>query len=82
MRRVNLLSLGLVKDQAARDALRAIELASAEVDLTDIANAFSVSGTYTKTRTLNVTSPTLANAVAVLATFIDDCKRGGTNRST
>ena len=82
MRRVNLSSLGLVQDQAARDALRSIELASAEVDITDIANAFTVSGSYTKTRTLNVTSPTLANAVAVLATFIDDCKRGGTNRST
>jgi hypothetical protein len=82
MRRVNLTGLGFIKDPATRDALQAIELASAEVDLTDIASAFSVTGTYTPTRTLNVTAPTLANAVAVLATFIDDCKRGGTFRST
>jgi hypothetical protein len=82
MRRVNLTGLGFVQDPAIRSALQAIELASAEVDLLDIANAFTVSGTYTQTRTLNVTAPTLANAVAFLATFIDDCKRGGSNRST
>jgi hypothetical protein len=82
MRRVNLTGLGFITDPATRSALQAIELASAEVDLLDIANAFIVSGTYTPTRTLNVTTPTLANAVAFLATFIDDCKRGGSNRST
>jgi hypothetical protein len=82
VRRVNLTGLGFIQDPAVRSALQAIELASAEVDLTDIASAFTVSGAYTQTRSLNVTSPTLANAVAVLATFIDDCKRGGTNRST
>jgi hypothetical protein len=77
-----LLNLGSVQDPSVKTALQAIQLASAQVDLTDIANAFTVSGTYTQTRTLNVTSPTLANAVAVLATFIDDCKRGGQHRST
>lgn len=82
MRRVNLFGLGAIKDPAARDALKEIELASAEADLLDIANAFTVSGNYTPTRTLNVTAPTLANAVAVLATFLDDCKRGGTHRTT
>lgn len=82
MRRVNLIGVGMVQDPAAKAALQALELASAEVDLTDIANAFTVSGTYIRTTTLNVTSPTLANAVAFLATFIDDCKRGGANRST
>jgi hypothetical protein len=82
MRRVNLNMVGLITDPNARAAVQAIELASAEVDLTDISNAFTVSGTYTQTRTLNVTSPTLANIAAVLATFIDDCKRGGQYRST
>jgi hypothetical protein len=82
MRPVKLHELGNIKDTPVATALREIELASAEVDLTDIAIAFTISGTYTPTRTLNVTSPTLANAVAVLATFIDDCKRGGPNRST
>lgn len=82
MRRVNLNMVGLITDPNARAAVQAIELASAEVDLTDISNAFTVSGTYTQTRTLNVTTPTLANIAAVLATFIDDCKRGGQYRST
>lgn len=82
MRRVNLTGVGLVQDPAARQSLRELELASAEVDLTDIATAFTISGSYTRTTTLNVSAPTLANAVAFLATFIDDCKRGGANRST
>jgi hypothetical protein len=82
MRRVNLAGLGLIQDPGVRSALQEIALASAEVDLLDIANAFTVSGTYTRTTSLNVTTPTLANAVAFLATFIDDCKRGGANRST
>ena len=82
MRRVNLTQIGLIKDQATRDAIRELELASAEVDLLDIANAFSVNGTFTETRVLNVTSPTLANAVAVLATFLADCRRGGQHRTT
>jgi hypothetical protein len=82
MRRVNLNMLGLITDPSTRAALQALELASAEVDLTDISNAFTVSGTYTQTRILNVTTPTLANIAAVLATFIDDCKRGGQYRST
>ena len=82
MKRVTLVSVGLVKDDAVRSALKEIEGASAEFNLLDIASAFSMNGTYTQTRVLNVTSPTLANAVAFLATFIDDCKRGGANRST
>lgn len=82
MKRVTLVSVGFVQDPAARSALKEIEGASAEFNLLDIANAFSMNGAYTQTRVLNVTAPTLANAVAFLATFIDDCKRGGANRST
>lgn len=83
MRRVNLTgSLGFIKDQATRTALQELESASAENDLLDIANEFTISGSYVRTTTLNVTTPTLANAVAFLATFIDDCKRGGAHRTT
>ena len=82
MRRVTLAQVGMVKDQPARDSLKEIELASAEFNLVDIANAFTVTGTFTETRVLNVTSPTLANIAAVLATFIADCKRGGQHRTT
>ena len=55
--------------------------ASQSGDITDIGGAFTVTGTYTPTRTLNVTSPTLANVVAVLATLIADLKAGGANRT-
>ena len=82
MKRVTLVSVGFVKDEAVRSALKEIEGASAEFNLLDIANAFTMNGSYTQTRELNVTSPTLANAVAFLATFIDDCKRGGATRTT
>lgn len=82
MRAVNLNNLGAIKDPAVRQAIREVELASAEFNLVDIANAFTVNDTFTETRELNVSSPTLANAVAVIATFIADCKRGGQHRTT
>lgn len=81
MRPVNLPQIGTVRDPIAREAFKEIELASKEVDLLDIANAFTVNGSFTETRELNVTAPTLANAVAFLATFIADCKRGGQHRT-
>lgn len=56
--------------------------ASNENDTIDISNAFTIQGTFTATRTLNVTAPTLANVAAVLATLIQDMQRGGTNRNT
>ena len=55
--------------------------ASQSGDITDIGGAFTVTGTYTPTRTLNVTSPTLANVAAVLATLIADLNAGGANRT-
>lgn len=82
MRRVNLSQIGRIKDPAAQDAIREIERASAEVDLLDIANAFTITGTYTETRTLNVGTSTLAETQAFVATFISDCKRGGQHRAT
>jgi len=82
MRRVNVSSLGMVKDDAARSILQAIIKASAEVDTTDIFAPYSIMGSFTETRDLNVTSPSLANIAAVLATIIADCKRGGQHRTT
>lgn len=82
MRRVNISSVGTVQDPAARAILQAIVKASAEVDTTDIFAPYSITGTFTETRVLNVTSPTLANIAAVLATIITDCKRGGQHRTT
>ena len=82
MRRVNFNAAGLIKDDVARDAIKAIIRASAEVGTTDIFAPYSITGTFTETRDLNVTSPTLANIAAVLATIITDCKRGGQHRTT
>lgn len=56
--------------------------ASQSGDIVDIGNAYTITGTFTPTRNLNVTAPTLANAVAVLATLISDLKSGGANRTT
>ena len=74
--------IGRVKDPATADALKEIELASAEFNILDIASAFTITGSYTDTRTLNVGVSTLAETQAFLATFIEDLKRGGENRST
>lgn len=56
--------------------------ASQDADLVDIGNSFTVNGTFTETRTLNVTAPTLGNVAAVLGTLLRDFQRGGENRST
>jgi len=63
-------------------AIRQIELASNEADVTIIAKNFAISGSFTPTRTLDAGSPTLANVVAVLATIIQDLQKGGANRTT
>ena len=55
--------------------------ASQSGDITDIGGAFTITGTFSPTRTLNVTSPTLANVVAVLATLLADLNAGGANRT-
>lgn len=55
--------------------------ASRDADLVDIFSGYTVTGTFTPTRNLNVSSPTLANLAAVLATIISDCTAGGPNRT-
>lgn len=61
------------------DALREIERASYE-EMAEVADAFTVNGSFTETRELNVTSPSAANIAAVLATFLDDLKKRGAVR--
>jgi hypothetical protein len=74
--------IGRVKDPATADALKEIELASAEFNLLDIANAFTINGAYTRRTTLDVGTSTLTETQEFIATLIDDLKRGGENRST
>lgn len=83
MRRVDMsATIGRVRDPAAKEALREIELASAEFNVVDIAIAFEITGSYTETRTLNVGVSTLAQTQAFIATLINDLQRGGESRST
>lgn len=63
-------------------ALDEIQRASQEGDTVDIASPYVITGTFTETRALNLTTPTAANIAAVLATLIQDLKRGGNSRTT
>ena len=70
------------KDPIAERKLQEIERASREADVAEIANGYTITGSYTATRTLNVGVSTLAQTQAFLATLIADLQRGGENRST
>lgn len=61
-------------------ALREIENASFD-SIETVADAYTISGTFTETRTLNVTTPSTANLAAVLATIITDLKKRGAKRT-
>lgn len=82
MRKVAQVNTAGVQDPAVKALFDEIFRASNENDTTDIAQAFTITGSFTATRTLNVSAPTLANVVAVLATLLGDMQRGGTNRNT
>jgi hypothetical protein len=82
LRKIAQVNTAGVQDQAVKALFDEIFRASNENDTVDISQAFTISGTFTATRKLNVTAPTLANVVAVLATLIQDMQRGGTNRNT
>ena len=68
--------------QQTQNVFDLIFRASQDADIVDLAQAFTISGTFTPTTTLNVTSPTAANIAAVLATFLLYCQSGGPNRTT
>lgn len=63
----------------ALEAFREIERASYE-DIAEIADSYSITGTLTETRDINVTAPTAANLAAVLGTLITDLKKRGVNK--
>jgi hypothetical protein len=81
MRKISQLPMNGVPQNIQR-AFNQITAASRDADLVDISQGYTITGSYTATRTLNVTSPTLANIAAVLATFLADCQAGGPNRTT
>jgi hypothetical protein len=63
-------------------AFNQIYRASQDADVVDLGQAYTITGTFTPTRTLNVEAPTLANIAAVLATLLLDFQQGGPNRTT
>jgi hypothetical protein len=63
-------------------ALVTIQTASHQNDPVEIAQNFSISGTFSPTYALNLTSPTAANIAAVLATLITALQKGGIDRTT
>ena len=75
MRRVNL------NPNNPRAALKEIERASQDNDITDIGQSFTLDATPVQTTQLLVASPTLANTNAVLATLLQTLQKGGINRS-
>ena len=63
-------------------AIRQIEQASADNDTVTIAQNFTITGSYTTTRTLNVSTAALSDLIAVVATLLSDLQKGGANRAT
>jgi hypothetical protein len=71
-----------ISDPAIRAALAEIERASHEMNPVDIAQNFSINGTLTVGRTLNVSAQTLAEVYSVLGTLLRDLQKGGASRTT
>lgn len=63
-------------------SLTEIERASHECDITELAQAFTITGVYTPTRALDVSTATLPDLLAFIATWVTDRQRGGQNRTT
>lgn len=60
-----------------QDSMNEIEKYS-RTDASAVIINFNTTGTFTRTRTLNVETPTLENVVAFLATMIEDIQNSGT----
>jgi hypothetical protein len=67
-------------DRFVLEALREIEKASAEADVGQVADAFTLSN-FTATRTLDAATATASDVANVLATFISDLQKRGTKRT-
>lgn len=82
MRPVTIHSMGQIKDPVVKAAVEEFQRASQENDIAIIATNFTITGAFTDTRTLDVTSATLADVRAFIATLITDLKKGGATRTT
>jgi hypothetical protein len=75
------LNLTAIHDPAVRAALADIVTASRLNDLVAIAQNYSITGTVTTTRTLNVSTATASQIANFVATLILDLQKGGANRT-
>ena len=81
MKRLSLGSpLGADDTQWAFNALKQIEQASYE-DIEGTFDDFTITGTFTETRTLNASTATLSDVVAFIATMVSDIQKRGQNRN-
>jgi len=69
-------------DPKIQKVFNTIFQASKDADNVDIAQGYTITGNFTPTRELNVSSPSLANIAAVLATLLSDFQAGGPTRTT
>jgi hypothetical protein len=61
-------------------ALKKIEQASVE-DIEQVFDDYTVTGTFTETRTLDVATATLPDLIAFIATLVTDIQKRGQNRT-
>ena len=62
-------------------ALKLIERASAEDMQTFIGTDYTITGSFTPTRTLNTSTATLSDLIAFVATLVQDIQKGGQHRT-
>ncbi|MGA2129172.1 MAG: hypothetical protein ABSG76_23825 [Xanthobacteraceae bacterium] len=75
------LNLGAIKDPAVVAALREVMMSSNLNDIVKIAQNYTITGTLTVTRTLNVSTATQTQIANFIGTFITDLQKGGANRT-
>jgi len=75
------LNLGAIRDPAVVAALREIMMSSNLNDIVKIAQNYTITGTLTTTRTLNVSTATQTQIASFLGTLITDLQKGGANRT-
>jgi hypothetical protein len=76
------LNLAAIKDPAVVAALREIMMSSNLNDIVKIASNYTITGTLTITRTLNVSTATQTQIANFIGTLILDLQKGGANRTS
>jgi len=75
------LNLNAVADPAIKAVLSEIAASSRLADIVTMAQNYTITGSFTPTRSLNVSTATTAQIAVFLATLITDFQKGGANRT-